>query len=176
MSFWPGSAIRATTSSTGITIGNTVSLAADTTIATSSGVDQPLTFTGPVTLTGGNRTLTNLSNATTLFSGIIGDGGNKYGLTVAGTGTGFVVLSGTNSYTGMTSVKGSTLVVSGSLSGDSAVVVGDSQNLTRAATLGGAGTVGNVTVGAALGNSGATLKPHAGSASNSVGTTSTPAT
>lgn len=165
-----GSAIRATTAGTGITIGNVISFAADTTIATSTGTDQPLTFTGPVTLTGGNRTLTQNSTAATTFSGNIGDGGNGLGLIVTGTGSGPVVLSGTNSYTGATQVKGGTVVVSGSISG-SAVSIGDATNLTKAAILGGSGTVGNVIVGAAAGNTGATLKPHAGSASTSTGTT-----
>ncbi|MEI9895184.1 MAG: hypothetical protein WDN28_15165 [Chthoniobacter sp.] len=82
-----------------------------------------------------------------------------------------VVLSGANTYTGATTIKGSSLLVSGSLSGSSAVVVGDAANLTTSAILGGSGTVGNVTVGAALGNSGAKLMPHLGSASTAAGTT-----
>ncbi|EDY16755.1 autotransporter-associated beta strand repeat protein [Chthoniobacter flavus Ellin428] len=163
-----GSSIRATTS-TAITIGNPISFAADTTVV-SGGADKTLTFTGPVTLTG-SRTLTQNSTATTTFSGAISDGGNGFGLTVAGTGTAPLVLGGVNTYTGPTVVKGNTLVVSGSISGSSAVVVGNSASASASAILGGGGTVGNVTVGALASDIGAVLKPHAGSASTSAGTT-----
>lgn len=164
-----GSQMRATTSVGGITIGNPISFAADTTIISAGGSDQPLTFTGPVTLTA-SRTLTQFSGANTTFSGNIGDGGNGFGLTITGTGTGPVVLSGTDNYTGPTAIK-ATVVVTGSLSGSSAVTVGDASNLSKAAVLGGSGTVGNVTVGALAGNTGATLKPHDGSSSTAAGTT-----
>lgn len=162
-----GSSLRATTSAP-ITIGNAISFNADTTIV-SGGTDKTLTFTGPVTLTG-NRTLTQNSTATTTFSGAISDGGNGFGLTVAGTGTAPLVLSGVNTYTGPTVVKGSTLVVSGSISGSS-VLVGNSTSASASAILGGSGTVGNVTVGAIANDTGAVLMPHAGSSSTSAGTT-----
>ncbi|MEP6669812.1 MAG: autotransporter-associated beta strand repeat-containing protein [Chthoniobacter sp.] len=167
-----GSQMRATTTPGGITIGNTISFAADTTIIAAGGSDQPLAFTGPVTLTG-NRTLTQNSAANTIFSGNIGDGGNGFGLTVNSPSTGTiapVILSGNSTYSGTTAVKG-TVVVSGSLSGSSAVVIGDSTSLSKTTVLGGGGTVGNVTVGIAAGNTGAALKPHAGSASTNAGTT-----
>ncbi len=170
-----GSQLRASNSGTGVTLANAVSFAADTTIFTTGMVDQSLTFTGPVTLTG-NRTLTQLANASTIFSGIVDDGGNHLGLTIAGPATTTatsapVVLSGANTYTGATTIKGGSLVVSGSLSGSSPVLVGDSANSTTSAILGGGGTVGNVTVGASLGNTGATLMPHLGSTSTATGTT-----
>ena len=66
-------------------------------------------------------------------------------------------------------MKSGTLLVSGSISGSSAVTVGDAANLNTSAVLGGAGTVGSVTVGAAAGNTGATLNPHAGSTSTERG-------
>lgn len=167
-----GASIRGTTSAT-ITIANNISFAADTTIPSGGATDKTLTFTGGVTLTG-NRTLTQNSLASTVFSGNIGDGSNGYGLTVTGSAaSGPVVLSGTNTYTGATNVKGSTLVVSGSLSGSTAVLVGDAANPGTSAVLGGGGTVGNVTVGAIAGNTGAVLNPHAGSTNLAAGTTFT---
>jgi autotransporter-associated beta strand protein len=164
-----GSALRSTTSSA-IAIGNAVSFAADTTVITSGGADQPLTFSGAVTLAG-NRTLTQNSNANTVFTNAIGDGGNGFVLTVTGSGSGAVLLGGSNTYTGATLVKGSTVVVSGSLSASSAVTIGDAANLSKTAVLGGSGTIGSVTVGAAPGNSGAMLNPHAGSSASNAGVT-----
>lgn len=164
-----GASIRSQ-SSGAITIGNPISFAADTTIPSGG---QTLTLTGPVTLTG-NRTLTQNSTASTVFSGSIGDGGNAFGLTVTGSASSApVVLSGTNTYTGPTNVKGSTLVVSGSLSGSTAVLVGDAANPGTFAILGGSGTVGNVTVGASVGNTGAVLYPHASLTTTSPGVTFT---
>ena len=164
-----GGSIRSQTSAA-TTIANAITFAADTTIPSAS-TDRTLTFTGAVTLTG-TRTITQNSTANTVFSGNIGDGGNAFGLTVTGSATSApVILSGANTYTGPTTVKSSTLVVSGSLSGSTAVLVGDAQNPLTAATLGGSGTVGNVTVGAIAGNTGAALAPHAGSAITSTGVT-----
>lgn len=154
-----GSAIRATTSND-ITIGNNVSLAADTTVI-SSGIpssDRVLTLTGEVTLTGGDRILTQNSGANTVLSGAIGDGGNNFGLTIAGSGAGAVVLSGTSTYTGATNVtSGRTLQVgdgtSGSLTGAGAVTVSGAGS-----TLSGSGSIaGSTTIGA-----GAVLAPGVG--------------
>jgi len=62
--------------------------------------------TGAVTLTGGSRQVT--VNALTLTAaGIIGDGGNGYGLTKAGAGT--LSLTAANTYTGITTVNSGTL-------------------------------------------------------------------
>ncbi|HSI15467.1 MAG TPA: autotransporter-associated beta strand repeat-containing protein [Chthoniobacter sp.] len=164
-----GSAIRAATSVANLTIANPISFAADTTVPASTGTDQSLIFSGPVTLTG-NRTLTQNTTAATVFSGNIGDGGSGFGLTFTGTGSGAVVLSGANGYTGATQVKGGTVVVSGSLTG-SATTIGDATNLAKVVTFGGSGTVGSVTVGVAAGNSGAMLNPHAGTSTSNTGVT-----
>ena len=75
------------------------------------------------------------------------------------TGAGTMVLSASNTYTGATIVKAGTLIVSGSLSGSSAVTVGDSANLGTSAILAGSGVVGNVTAGAASSNTGAVIDP-----------------
>ena len=67
-----------------LTIGNAVTLGANFTDPASS-TGQNLTFTGPLTLSGSSQTLENDSTAALIFSGPIGDGGNGYGITKAGT-------------------------------------------------------------------------------------------
>jgi len=94
------------------TIGNTVTLAGDLTAIT-SGSEKSLIFSGPATLTG-TRTLTsNVGNTVAgkslTFSGNIGDGGSGYGITKAGTGS--LVLSGSNTYTGVTTVNAGALTI-----------------------------------------------------------------
>ncbi|QOV90256.1 beta strand repeat-containing protein [Humisphaera borealis] len=108
--FLAGSAMRASTAGV-ITVGNAVTLSADTTVLSSgtASSDRGLTFTGPVTITGGTRTITTSSGAATIFSGVIGDGGNNFGLTKAGTGAGRLVLTGANTYTGGTTITAGTL-------------------------------------------------------------------
>jgi autotransporter-associated beta strand protein len=64
--------------------------------------------TGTVSL-GGNRTVT-VSGSSLTVGGPIGDGGSGYGLTKSGPGT--LVLSGSSSYSGPTTVTGGTLTVS----------------------------------------------------------------
>lgn len=109
-----GAAIRATTALSATTIANNVTLAADTTIPT-TGTDKPLIFSGTVTLTNGARTLTSNSTSTVTFSGVIGDGGQGYGLTIAGTGTtGAVILSANNTYSGTTTINSGRILQIGS--------------------------------------------------------------
>ena len=98
---------------------------------------------GNVTLTAGG------DNSSTTFSGSINDGSGTLALTKTGSGT--LTLSGTNTYSGGTSVLSGILSVNGSI-GDVTVSGG---------RLGGNGTVGNVTV-----NSGGAFAPG-----NSVGKT-----
>jgi len=100
---WNGPSTRSTTGSP-VTIANAIIFAADTTFLNGSG-EQTLFFSGPVTLLNSNRTLTvnigqNDSTKSLTLSGAIGDGGNTYGLTKAGTGN--LVLSGANTYGGDT--------------------------------------------------------------------------
>jgi autotransporter-associated beta strand protein len=146
------------TNAAAVTIANDILFQADTSIVAGG---MPYTLSGPVTLAGGTRRLTNSSASSTIFSGAIGDGGQNFGLTLAGSGAGPVVLSGANTYGGPTTVLSSTLIVSGSLSGLSMVIVGNSASLATAATLEGSGTIGNLSA-TGSGNpatSGATIDP-----------------
>ena len=79
------------------------------------------------------------------YSADIGDG--NLGINLIKTGLGTQGLSGTNTYTGTTTINAGTLVVSGSISG-SAVTV------NTGGTLGGTGTTGALTV-----NTGGTVSP-----------------
>ncbi|MCX7007447.1 MAG: autotransporter-associated beta strand repeat-containing protein, partial [Kiritimatiellaeota bacterium] len=116
-----GAQIRNTTSGSGFTIGNNILFAADTTAPSAAGA-RNLTFSGEVTLTG-TRMFTQAETSTITFSGPIGDNGLGYGFTKAGTG--LLVLSGTNTYTGPTTISNGTLKVAfgGSLSSSTRVYV-----------------------------------------------------
>lgn len=132
-----GSTIRSTTAGD-IIVGNELVLRADTIIPGAASA-RNLLFTGPVTLEGGDRAILHQSSANTIFTGVIGDAGNDLGLRVAGSGTGAVVLTGANTYTGGTIVEGTTLLVNnttGSGTGTGDVFV------RNTGTLGGTGTVG----------------------------------
>jgi autotransporter-associated beta strand protein len=87
---------------------------------------------GAVTLGGGNRTATVSANTLTVGGAI----GGSYSLTKAGSGT--LVLSGDNAYTGATTLSGGRLLLNGTYSGGGAFTV------QSAATLGGAGMIGAV--------------------------------
>jgi fibronectin-binding autotransporter adhesin len=141
-----GGGLRATTSAVR-TVGNAVSVTADTTFfSAGTNTDKSLTFTGPTTLSGGNRTFTVDTTGTdspaVIFSGAIGDGGNALGLTKAGAGR--MILAGVNTYTGPTVVSAGSLLVNGTQAGGSVTVDGS-------ATLGGSGLIGGaVTVNGIL--------------------------
>ncbi len=116
------------------TVANAVTISADTTFATTS-TEKSLIFTGPVTLSGATRTLnvaigSTVASSNLTFSGAIGDGGNGYGITKTGTGT--LVLSGNNTYTGNTTISAGVL------------------NIQHANALGGTGNGTTVASGAAL--------------------------
>lgn len=107
----------------------------------------------------GRKTLTiGGDNLSTTFSGTIQDAGlgNGAGGGIVKTGTGTLILSGTNTYTGRTRVQGGTLQIDGSLA---------SANLTIASggTLSGTGKIGDPTI-----QKGGTLAP--GNAANPYGT------
>ncbi|MEI9895172.1 MAG: hypothetical protein WDN28_15105 [Chthoniobacter sp.] len=93
-----------------VIIGNAISFAVDTTIPTAGVGDKSITFTGPVTLTNGNRTLTQTSAASTVFSGDIGDAGLGLGLTSPVAGPVRWCSGATVPTTGVTAVKAGTLV------------------------------------------------------------------
>jgi autotransporter-associated beta strand protein len=96
---------------------------------------------------GANNLSVGSNNRSTLFSGVVQDGGQNGGsggsLTKIGPGT--LTLSGANTYIGPTTVNAGRLVVNGSIT--SAVTV-------NGGTLGGSGTTGSITV-----NSGGVLSP-----------------
>jgi fibronectin-binding autotransporter adhesin len=99
------------------TVGNTVTLAANTTFHT-TGSEKSLTFSGPVTITGATRTLTSnvgstVAGTTVILNGAIDDGASSFGLIKAGTGN--LTLGGANTYEGGTTVNEGLLVLSGSL-------------------------------------------------------------
>ncbi len=111
-----GARMRAGTGAA-ITLGNMVTIAADTQFVTTAS-EKNLTFTGAATLSGGTRTLTvdtgnTVAGTAVNFSGSFGDGGGGFGLIKAGTGN--LTLSGsTINYTGPTTVNAGTLNISGS--------------------------------------------------------------
>ena len=123
---------------------NAVILNGDLAIGVAS-TDGAFVFTGPWTLTNSSHSITvDTANSVTI-SGAIGENGGSYGLTKAGSG--LLILSGSNAYTGTTTVNHGTLRVSGSISTGPVTVNGGS--LTGAGTNSGAVTV----------NSGGTLAP-----------------
>jgi autotransporter-associated beta strand protein len=112
-------------------LANPITLAGNSTI----GGSFALTLNGGVTLTG-NRTLTVSNKGTTTIAGAVGQSTSGLGLTKAGAGT--LVLSASNTYTGLTTVSGGTLLVNGSITG--------AVSVAASATLAGSGTTGAVTV------------------------------
>ena len=133
---WNGPSTRSTTGVGGAVIGNAIIFAADTTFVNASG-EQTLYFTGPVTLSGGNRILTvnighNDATKSLTLSGTVGDGGNNYGLTMAGTGN--LVISGAVTYGGDTTVTAGTLTLSNAPDPLNANTANDASTVTIAAT------------------------------------------
>lgn len=118
-----------------ITIGNAVAFTANPTFTTVDS-EKSLIFSGNASL-GATRSLTVETGSTVAgkaveFSGEIS--GSGFGIDKQGAGR--LVLSGTNTYTGVTTVSAGTLFVTGSLASDVAV--------NANATLGGGGTVAAV--------------------------------
>ena len=126
-----GTAMRSTVSFD-TTIGNNIIFAADATFPTLAN-EKSLTFTGPVTITNSSRTLTvnigtTVAGKSLTFAGVVGDSGKGYGLTKAGTG--LLILSETNTYTGNTTVSGGTLELAvASLATNSTVTVASGAKL-----------------------------------------------
>lgn len=110
---------------------NALSANSTTTVTANSfldlnGFDQAIgALAGAGTVTNGGAsaaTLTaNGNNSSTVFSGVIEDGGATTALTKAGTGT--LTLSGTSTFTGATTVNGGRLMVDGSIVSSSGVQV-----------------------------------------------------
>ncbi|MDP1587373.1 MAG: PEP-CTERM sorting domain-containing protein, partial [Prosthecobacter sp.] len=154
-----GASTRASTAAH-ITLHNNIEFRADTTIVVGSN-DRTLTFAGAVDLSSGTRTLTHNSTANTYFTGVISETTAGSGLTIAGTGSAAVVLSGNNTYTGATRLTGSTtLLINGNQSAATGAVT------VSAGTLGGTGTIG----GATTIQTGGTLSPGDPATSGGIGT------
>ncbi|WP_441259526.1 autotransporter outer membrane beta-barrel domain-containing protein [Bradyrhizobium sp. 521_C7_N1_3] len=94
------------------------------------------------------------NNLSTTVTGVLTGNGSMTGTSLVKTGTGTMILSGINTYTGATIVDGGTLAVNGSIASSNSLTV------NSGGTLGGTGTIGNTTIA-----SGGTLAPG-----NSVGT------
>jgi fibronectin-binding autotransporter adhesin len=97
------------------TVTNAVTITADSQF-NAAAADPNLTFTGATLLSGGTRTLrvdsvhTSGSSAGqpgVIFTNVIGDGGNTYGITKVGAGV--LALGGANTYTGQTTVTAGTI-------------------------------------------------------------------
>jgi len=126
-------------------LANTVTISADTQFNALS--SQPnLTFTGPVTLAGGSRTLQVDSVQTSgpsvgqpgvIFTNSIGDGGNDLGL--AKTGAGVLELGGANTYGGATTVSAGTLKLTGgaAVGGSSGLSIASGASLDLSALVSG---------------------------------------
>jgi len=129
-----GGGLRSTTGAPR-TVGNTVLATANTTFfSAGTNDDKSITFTGAVTLSGGSRTFTVDTTGTgspaIIFSGAIGENISGLGFTKAGLGR--MILAGTSSYTGATTVSAGRLAVDGSIAASSGVSVASGAELTGA--------------------------------------------
>jgi autotransporter-associated beta strand protein len=130
------------------------------------------------TITTGSLTVNNSGSSSTL-AGDIGGG------TVTKTGTGTLVLSGSNTYTGSTTVSAGTLLVNGDdAAATGALAVNDTATLGGTGTIGGAvtvnsggfispgtvGTVGTLTVGSLAFDGGTYLADFSGNSSDTLDT------
>jgi autotransporter-associated beta strand protein len=118
-----------------ITIGNAITFTANPTFTTVAS-EKSLIFSGNASL-GATRTLTVETGSTVATAAVELSGevsGSGFGIDKQGAGR--LVLSGTNTYSGATTVSAGTLFVTGSLASDVAV--------NASATLGGGGTVAAV--------------------------------
>ncbi|WP_439923887.1 autotransporter outer membrane beta-barrel domain-containing protein [Nitrobacter sp. JJSN] len=114
---------------------------------------------------GANQLTVGGNNLSTIVSGVISDCGpsgsscisGAFGGSLVKTGTGTLTLSGSNIYTGTTTVDAGTLNVTGSLAASSPVSV------NTGAVLAGTGSVGSVSI-----NSGGTLAPGDGTPGSSM--------
>ncbi len=131
-----------TSAETGVTIasGNTLTLNASAgngiTVQSGAGIN---TINANITLAS-SQTWTNNSTNPLTVGGVVDDGGGRFQLTTAGTGT--IALTNANTYTGGTVISGGTLRANnttGSATGTGAI------DIQSGGKLGGSGTIGNGT-------------------------------
>ena len=125
-----------------ITIGNPIQYPSGTNnLSLFVGGSNNLTLAGPFTLQGNDGITTNsftsrtvqvTNTGLTIVTGVISDGGLHYGFNL--TGSGFLALNNTETYTGPTTNSGGTLLVNGGIGPGAVVVVSNS-------FLGGTGTI-----------------------------------
>jgi autotransporter-associated beta strand protein len=111
------------------TLHNSVTVAGNFTVGPVNGAfTHPVIFAGSTTLTASPVIMTDVAGT---FSGAIGDGGNAFSLTKAGTA--LLTLSGNNTYTGTTTISAGTLQIgSGGTSGS---LASSSVSIATGATL-----------------------------------------
>lgn len=117
-----------------------------TLVLNASSANSTLDFKNAIDLNGSTRTI-NVAAAsanTATISGVISSGLPGGALVKSGTGT--LILSNVNTYTGATAISGGEVVVSGSLNGTAAV------NVASGATLASGASGGAITTGALSGN------------------------
>jgi fibronectin-binding autotransporter adhesin len=112
---------------------------------------------GPLTLVVGD-----VNNANSSYGGVIQNGAATVALQKEGSGQ--LVLSGANTFTGGTTINNGGLVVTGSLASSGTVTLANSGNPT---VLAATGNVGNVVLAA---GANATVRPGSGATGHSVGT------
>jgi autotransporter-associated beta strand protein/T5SS/PEP-CTERM-associated repeat protein len=115
-----------------------------------SAISSAFTNFGPggVTLNGGGGTIDTQNFSSSITQALVGVG------SLTKQGTGFLRLSGVNTYTGATNVAAGVLQVNGSLAADSAVTVASGATLRGTGTIGGTTTVqsgGTLDPGVSLG-------------------------
>ncbi|TAK76329.1 MAG: filamentous hemagglutinin N-terminal domain-containing protein, partial [Gammaproteobacteria bacterium] len=162
-----GNTIETYTGSTFINAGtlkilsnnNTIPSTSDITIASGATFDlnnhsqNVSSIAGAGNITLGNATLTTSGNPSTTFSGVISGTGN-----VVKGGTGTLILSGSNTYSGTTTVNGGTLSLSSAsaINNTSSMSVASGSTLDLAFSSGTLGTTNTITLnGDGVGNNGA---------------------
>jgi autotransporter-associated beta strand protein len=143
----PEAVINVTNGATLFTSGNKVFTNSFTVLGTGNTenrgalrLDTGVTIAGAITLLG-NATLGNSGSSAATVSGVIGDGGNGFGIRTAATGAQTIVLAGPNTFTGRATLAGQTVFSVSQINNS-----GEDGNLGRNSTI----DFGNATTGGAL--------------------------
>lgn len=111
---WNTASFRTGSGSLTTTIGNALVLQGNMTRFAGGTGARDVVFSGPVTITGGSRSITNsetTASSSLIFSGTIGDGGNEYGLTIDSSSANSVQFSGNNTFTGGVTINSGILLL-----------------------------------------------------------------